>query len=341
MTFLNSFCFTLPLVPLLLRNYKQDPTEIQQLWNEFRHKSQKSTRIDSGDSIESDPMLKSTDSLAAAEQDSTPLTLKQIIKRSLEFSSLWFFANYFAIACLEYTTVGSATIITSTSSIWTLLVGTIVGVERFTLKKLLGVLASVFGIILISSIDVSSDDNEDRGTFPRKSAREIAIGDVLAIVSAVIYGFYVVVLKQRIGDESRVNMPLFFGFVGTWNVLLMWPGFFLLHFTNIESFQLPPTRFVLVILLCNAASSLLSDFCWAYAMLLTSPLVVTVGLSLTIPLSLVGQMVLSGLYMGISYWFGAAVVVASFIFINHEVKDEEVVAITESGILRSEIDFQA
>lgn len=53
-------------------------------------------------------------------------------------------------------------------------------------------------------------------------------------------------------------------------------------------------------------------------MLLTTPLVVTVGLSLTIPLSLIGQMVLSSQYSSGLYWVGALVVVLSFLFVNHE-----------------------
>lgn len=72
-------------------------------------------------------------------------------------------------------------------------------------------------------------------------------------------------------------------------------------------------------------SSFVSDYSWAYAMLLTTPLVVTVGLSLTIPLSLVGQMIISSQYSSGLYWVGAFVMVLSFLFINHESheKDEE------------------
>lgn len=74
----------------------------------------------------------------------------------------------------------------------------------------------------------------------------------------------------------------------------------------------------------NSALSLFSDICWAYAMVLTSPLVVTVGLSLTIPLSLVGEIVLQGRKEGLVYWLGAAVVVGSFVFVDREeVKEEE------------------
>lgn len=74
----------------------------------------------------------------------------------------------------------------------------------------------------------------------------------------------------------------------------------------------------------NSALSLFSDICWAYAMVLTSPLVVTVGLSLTIPLSLVGEMVLQGRKEGLVYWLGAAVVVGSFVFVDREEVKEEV-----------------
>lgn len=260
----------------------------------------------------------------AASQYLEPLTLLETARLALPFCFLWFPANYFSSGCLEYTTVASATILTSTSSIWTLLIGTMYAVEKFTLRKLVAVIASLLGIALISSVDISGDSDKHRGTFPHKTTSEIAIGDILAFVSAVIYGVYAVIMKARIGDERRVNMPLFFGFVGLWNVLLLWPFFILLHLAGIERFELPPDNRVTSIILVNSASSLVSDFCWAYAMLLTSPLVVTVGLSLTIPLSLVGQMVLDGQYASGTYWVGAGVVLLSFVFVNREeVKEEE------------------
>jgi solute carrier family 35 protein F5 len=246
------------------------------------------------------------------------LTLQETAKLSLEFCILWFLANYFAAACLEYTTVASSTILGSTSSIWTLLCGALMRVERFTLRKFLGVSASLAGVVLISSIDVSGETDENRGSFPHKTPRELAIGDTMAFVSAAMYGFYAVFMKKRIGDESKVNMPLFFGLVGLFNILLLWPGLIILHLTKIETFEIPPTKRILTIVLVNSASSLVSDFCWAYSMLLTSPLIVTVGLSLTIPLSLVGQMVLDKQYSSALYWVGAGIMFIAFLIINME-----------------------
>jgi solute carrier family 35 protein F5 len=59
-------------------------------------------------------------------------------------------------------------------------------------------------------------------------------------------------------------------------------------------------------------------------MLLTTPLVVTVGLSLTIPLSLIGEMFQYQQYSSFVYWIGAAVVFVSFVFVNHETQDDDI-----------------
>ncbi|KAL3464193.1 hypothetical protein BJX64DRAFT_255149 [Aspergillus heterothallicus] len=266
------------------------------------------------------------------------LGLKETARLSFHFCLLWFTANYFSMACLQFTTVGSTTILTSTSGVWTLILGAIIGVERFTVRKLVGVIASLIGIFLISRVDLSSADNTSmpsndggRSTFPSKTPGEIALGDTMAAFSAVMYGVYTIVLKRQVGDESRVNMQLFFGLVGVFNMFLLWPGFVILHLTGVEPFALPDTSRVWVIILVNALSSLLSDICWAYAMLLTSPLVVTVGLSLTIPLSLVGQIFLQGQYATPLYWVGATVVFLSFLVVNHETEGTEDEGASGSG----------
>ncbi|KAL9041200.1 MAG: hypothetical protein Q9214_004189 [Letrouitia sp. 1 TL-2023] len=260
---------------------------------------------------------------AKGADNADKMTFRETAKLGFEFSLLWFAANYFTAACLEYTTVASSTILTSTSSIWTLIFGAIIHVEFFSLRKLIGVIASLAGVILISRSDISGENDKSRGSFPHKTSGQIAIGDILALLSAIIYGIYTTVMKKNIRHESRVNMVWFFGFVGLFNITILLPGFPIFHYTGLESFELPPTKRVLTIVLVNSAISLVSDFCWAYSIILTSPLVTTVGLSLTIPLSLIGQMVLNGQSSSVTYWIGAVIVVSSFLLINHESKAEE------------------
>jgi solute carrier family 35 protein F5 len=44
---------------------------------------------------------------------------------------------------------------------------------------------------------------------------------------------------------------------------------------------------------------------------------------MTIPLSLIGQMIISKQYSSALYWVGALIVFLSFLFINHESRDED------------------
>ena len=192
------------------------------------------------------------------------LTLRETAWLSLEFSLLWFLANYFASACLGYTSVGSVTILTSTSSVWTLIFCALTKVEPFSVRKLMGVLASLSGIILISSVDLSGSSDENRGNFPHKSLGEIAIGDSMAFISAVVYGIYVTVMKRRVGNEDRVSMPLFFGLVGVYNLILLWPLFIILHVTGVETFELPPTGKIWTIVWVSAVWRLLYVYIYIY-----------------------------------------------------------------------------
>ncbi|KAL2179148.1 uncharacterized protein P884DRAFT_196435 [Thermothelomyces heterothallicus CBS 202.75] len=338
LVYVNTSCFAISLIPLTVRYVKQNGvgglvTAALQLWREKRsgltllktadeEGRRGGAAYDDGDAAERLLVDDEADLDMLPPEKDEKLSLGETARLSLEFSLLWFAANYFASACLEYTSVGSVTILTSTSSIWTLVFCALTKVETFTLRKLVGVLASLVGVVLISSVDLSGANDDSRGSFPHKTTVQIAIGDSMAFFSAIIYGVYVTVVKRRVGNEERVNMPLFFGLVGLFNVLFLWPGFFILHYTGIEPFELPPSASVWTIIAVNSVASFFSDILWAYAMLLTTPLVVTVGLSLNIPLSLIGEMIQYSQYSSWLYWVGAGIVFISFLFINNETYEE-------------------
>ncbi|KAG8704691.1 hypothetical protein FRC09_003381 [Ceratobasidium sp. 395] len=142
-------------------------------------------------------------------------------------------------------------------------------------------------------------------------------GDLLALGSALFYALYVVLLKVRIGDESRINMQLFFGFVGVFNVLACWPIGIVLHLTGMEPFELPSSRKAWYAILLNMFITLSSDFIYVLAMLKTTPLVVTIGLSLTIPLAVGGDLFL-GKSTSAQSLIGATLVLIAFIVIGLE-----------------------
>ncbi|KAM0285999.1 hypothetical protein ACHAQH_001188 [Verticillium albo-atrum] len=333
--YLNTSVFAINLIPMLIRFLRRHGIsglrhEAVQAWHEHRHGK---TALLSPTAEDAERLLVDDEASAGAHTNgplvkhnlsTERLTLRETAFLSFEFCMLWFIANYFASACLQYTSVASVTILTSTSSVWTLLFCAALRLETFSVRKLLGVLASLAGVVLISTIDLSGSSDENRGSFPHKTTGQIALGDGMAFLSAIIYGVYVTVMKWRVGNEERVDMQLFFGLVGVFNLVMLWPVFFVLHWTGVETFEMPPTAEIWVVILVNSLSSFISDISWAYAMLLTTPVLVTVGLSLTIPLSLVGEMIQYSQYSSWVYWAGAAIVFMSFVFVNHESKEEEV-----------------
>ncbi|GAA5861980.1 hypothetical protein JCM3774_001373, partial [Rhodotorula dairenensis] len=141
------------------------------------------------------------------------------------------------------------------------------------------------------------------------------LGDGLALLSALAYAAYVLLLKVRIRNEARISMTLFFGFVGMFNIALFWPMGILLHALGVETFEWPHGRDLVAGLFFNAAITFVSDALYLRAMLLTSPLTVTLGLSLSIPLALIGDVVYrrSGEPVHLAAIVGGALVLGSFV----------------------------
>lgn len=76
-------------------------------------------------------------------------------------------------------------------------------------------------------------------------------GDFLALSGALFFAVYVILFKIKVRQESRVDMQLFFGFVGLCTVLFLWPIGLILHLTGAETFELPSDRRTIIGLLIN------------------------------------------------------------------------------------------
>ncbi|CAO3572146.1 unnamed protein product [Mortierella alpina] len=272
-------------------------------------------------------------------QEEQPLNHREIAELSFAFCILWFAANWATNASLAYTTVASSTILASMSGFFTLAIGAMLKTESFSTLKFIAVCASVIGVALVSESDRGSESPTNNFEAKPNEPRAPLFGDFLALLSALFYGCYTVLLKVRIQNESRVNMSLFFGFVGLFNIVLLWPMFGVLHWTGIEPFELPSDKTVVWMIGVNAiVGTFVSDYLWLLSMLMTSPLVVTLGLSLTIPLALLGDVVGYGRVLGAAYWVGAALVLAGFFGVNgvalserDEVDRQEEVAIRSAA----------
>lgn len=192
------------------------------------------------------------------------------------------------------------------------------------------------GVVLVSKSDSevgSGSETDDAPPYP-------LWGDMMAICSAIFYACYVSLVKVRAGDESRLDMPYFLGLgapprslttlnllslcfscfhvptVGLINTLLLWPVGVALSLTGMEPFELPSGKMLILAIIINSLITFTSDFIYLVAMLLTSPLTVTLGLSLTIPLAVAGDILLGHAFGGIKAVAGAVLVVLSFIIVG-------------------------
>jgi solute carrier family 35 protein F5 len=115
---------------------------------------------------------------------------------------------------------------------------------------------SLIGVSLVSYSDhLSGGEVEEphrNDQHPFTSIPAPLIGDFLALLGAIFYGCYTTLLKLRIGNEDRIDMSLFFGFVGAFNVLLLWPVIPILNYIGLETFEIPMNSTLWIVILLNA-----------------------------------------------------------------------------------------
>ncbi len=172
--------------------------------------------------------------------------------------------NYVFNVGLSLTSVSSSSTISTLSSLFTLIICVMMGVERFSVAKLVASLITIGGTAIIGRVD------------GRNSGGSL-VGDCLSVVAAFIFALYTTVLKRLVGDESTLDMGMLFAFVGLFACLGGWPGLPILNALNWETFQVPTLRVMSLLLINAAVGSVLSDYLWAKSVVLTTPLVARLG----------------------------------------------------------------
>eukprot|EP00993_Chasmostoma_nieuportense_P001464 NODE_2344_length_1205_cov_50.674397_g2230_i0.p1 GENE.NODE_2344_length_1205_cov_50.674397_g2230_i0~~NODE_2344_length_1205_cov_50.674397_g2230_i0.p1 ORF type:complete len:358 (-),score=85.94 NODE_2344_length_1205_cov_50.674397_g2230_i0:132-1184(-) len=231
-------------------------------------------------------------------------SLRCVAKFALWFVPTWFVGNLAFNSSLATTSVASNTILCNTSSLFTFVFGLACLRAKFQWIKLLAVACTFAGVTIVALSDNSP------------SFEDPVFGDMMALVSAVFYSINVVLLSLFVTNEAAFPMPIFFGFIGLFTALLLWPLLPLFHALQWEPFQLPSPR-ILGFLFTNALiGSNLSQVLWAKSVLLTSALTATLGLSLTIPIAMLCDWILGRMRFSPIYVTGSALVVLGFVLVN-------------------------
>ncbi|XP_022098441.1 solute carrier family 35 member F5-like [Acanthaster planci] len=239
------------------------------------------------------------------EGEKLPLT--QVIKMSLSFCVVWFLANFSYQEALNDTQMAIVNTLSSTSGVFTMILAAFFpssSGDKFTLTKLVSVLLTVGGIAMVSF------------TTTDQAQEEVKVGSLWALGGAFLYAVYLVMLKRRVENEDALDIPMFFGFVGLFNFLLIWPGLIILHFSNWETLEMPSAKVVMYLALNGIVGTVISEFLWLWGCFLTSSLIATLALSLTIPISIFLDMYLSGVSFSLLFFVGAVPVFISFFVVS-------------------------
>lgn len=95
-------------------------------------------------------------------------------------------------------------------------------------------------------------------------ASRVPTGIILALVSAFFYATYIVFLRKKVDHEDKMDIPMFFGFVGLFNLTLLWPLFFILHYGHWEEFEWPNSRQWTFLIINGLIGTVLSEVLWLW-----------------------------------------------------------------------------
>ncbi|KAK4517725.1 uncharacterized protein ATC70_001067 [Mucor velutinosus] len=247
-----------------------------------------------------------------------------VIKTSLCLSVLLTLPAYIWYLSVNLTSMSNLTAIYNTGCFFAYLFSILMLHDRLVAAKVGAVLLCMAGVLAMACWPQQEvNDGEDILQQARGIGKDW-IGITVASVGAALYGFYEVYYKKY---ASPTQPTILFantitGIIGIVTFLLLWIPFPLLHFTGIETFELPDLS-TFGYILAIASMSVIYNATFMAVIALVNPVFAAVGVMLTVPAVAITDVLVTGVMVPASTIVGSALILIGFYILNKQVGDEE------------------
>lgn len=230
--------------------------------------------------------------------------MASLVRLSLSIGSLWLLAQWLYNLSLAHTDLATNTVLSSTSSIFTLCFSVLLNRDNLRWLSILAALISFVGCMIVVAQSPSGDARLAVGTS--------SLGYALAIFSAAMSSLASVLFQKHCpaGLDPSMFMATNGVLAGLFSPLLLYA----LHRLSLESFHVP-TAETLIFLCANAImGSTLAMYLYTRALLLLSPLVANICLTLSIPTAALTDGIMKRHSFSIGWMFGASIMALGALF---------------------------
>ncbi|KAL3746548.1 hypothetical protein ACJRO7_015501 [Eucalyptus globulus] len=223
---------------------------------------------------------------------------RELTKRDIAFYGcciVLYGLRYLSNAALARTSVASMTVLSSTSVLFTLFIGVLLGQDSLNVSKVVAVFISIAGAARTTLGETWAADDFNTSLNEKHSL----VADLFGLLSVMSYGLFT--------EGEEANVQKLFGYIGLFTLVALWWLVWPLEALELEpEFHNSPFCKMDVAVLANGlVGSVLSDYFWALSEVWTTPLVATQVLSLTIPFVMLADMVIHGRHYSALYILGS------------------------------------
>lgn len=247
-----------------------------------------------------------------------------VIKTSICLSILLTLPAYIWYLSVNLTSMSNLTAIYNTGCFFAYLFSILMLHDRLVAAKVGAVMLCMAGVLAMACWPQSELDDGQDILLQDKIIRRDWIGITVASIGAALYGFYEVYYKKYASPSQPTILfaNTITGIIGIVTFLLLWMPFPLLHFSGIETFELPDIS-TFGYILAIASMSVIYNATFMAVIALVNPVFAAVGVMLTVPAVAITDVLVTGVMVPVSTIVGSVLILIGFYILNKQVGNEE------------------